>query len=246
VSLYFDKTAKMLNDKKDAFHNYNNIKIITPSIWLMNRVKKSFLKDRNIDYIYNGINTNVFRKLNYDMSILHPEVKGKKIILTVGSNIMDPNKGGSYVFELAKRFVNEDICFIIIGVDKRFVNKANNVITLKKTNSQEKLALYYSNANLTLITSKKETFSLVVTESLSCGTPVVGFDSGAPVEIAPMPYGYFVNYGDIDQLEITIREKITLKNPIFSYELSKYCKENFDLKIMTENYINKYKQFFNE
>ena len=36
----------------------------------------------------------------------------------------------------------------------------------------------YSAVDLTLITSQRETFSMPVAESLCCGTPVVGFDTG--------------------------------------------------------------------
>ena len=41
-----------------------------------------------------------------------------------------------------------------------------------------RLAEYYSLVDVTVITSFHETFSMVVAESLSCGTPIVGFKAG--------------------------------------------------------------------
>ena len=44
-----------------------------------------------------------------------------------------------------------------------------------------------------------------IAEYLACGVPVVGFDSGAPREVAPPGYGSFVPYGDLEALEALLR-----------------------------------------
>ena len=46
---------------------------------------------------------------------------------------------------------------------------------------------------------------MVSAEALACGLPVIGFDSGAPKEVAPEGYGGFVEYGDLDALEALLR-----------------------------------------
>lgn len=71
---------------------------------------------------------------------------------------------------------------------------------LGKITDQELLAKYYSMADVTLLTSKKETFSMVTAESLCCGTPVVGFKAGAPEQIAIKEFSEFVEYGDLNSL----------------------------------------------
>lgn len=245
-SLYFDRTTQMLNDKKFAFKDFNNLRVFTPSEWLKERVKKSFFHDRDIQCIYNGIDTNIFNISNNSSLNLNYKYANKKIVLTVGSNIMSPSKGGNYIFELAKRFINDNIVFVIVGVEKNIVNEFENVITLEKIQNKKKLASLYKNANLTLIASKKETFSLVVAESLACGTPVIGFDSGAPKEIAPEPFGFFVEYGNLDALENTLRDKISIKNKNFSNEVSKYVYKNFSKEIMAKKYIDTYREFYTE
>ena len=54
----------------------------------------------------------------------------------------------------------------------------------RQVEDQSELAAFYSLADVTLLTSEKETFSMVCAESLCCGTPVVGFQAGAPEGIS--------------------------------------------------------------
>jgi glycosyltransferase involved in cell wall biosynthesis len=112
-------------------------------------------------------------------------------------------KGGQWVVELAARLQNKPISFLMIGV-RGNIDVPPNVICLAAMESQADLAAHYSLADLFLITSQAETFSLVCAESLACGTPVVGFNSGGPSEVAPEPYGKFVPYGDLAALEAVV------------------------------------------
>lgn len=76
----------------------------------------------------------------------------------------------------------------------------SNMVLLGKLDSQETLAQYYSMADLTILTSKRETFSMVCAESLCCGTPVVGFRAGGPEQIALSAYSSFCEFGRIDDI----------------------------------------------
>ena len=81
---------------------------------------------------------------------------------------------------------------------------------------------------------------MVCAESLSCGTPVVGFQAGAPEQISLPAYSCFVEYGNIDQLQTAV-EKLMLesfnKSKISQEAIEKYSKE-----VMAQNYINLYQQ----
>ncbi len=199
-SVYFDFTELMFNQKKEMFKDFGRLEIVTPSNWLANRVKQSFLKTKSVNVIYNGIDTkNIFFPRNSTELIERYNLKNKKIILSVAPNIMGERKGGRWILELSKLFSDEYI-FILIGVKDLMDSYPSNVIALARTDDQQELAEFYSAADLFLLTSEKETFSLVTAESLACGTPVVGFDSGAPSEVAPEGFGSFVPYGDITKL----------------------------------------------
>mgnify|MGYP000414648675 CR=1 FL=1 len=58
-SLFFDFTKKMFLDKKKLLSDFD-FSIVTPSQWLADRVKQSFLKDKPTSVIHNGIDTGMF------------------------------------------------------------------------------------------------------------------------------------------------------------------------------------------
>ena len=117
-----------------------------------------------------------------------------------------------------------------------------NLIVLGDIPSRDKLAQYYSAADLCVITSKRETFSMPVAEALACGTPIVGFKAGGPESISIDEYSEFVDYGDIDSLERIIREKWLNAKEYLSVEaVSKEASEKFSYEKMAEEFLNIYK-----
>ena len=96
-------------------------------------------------------------------------------------------------------------------------------------------------ADITVLTSKRETYSMVCAESLSCGTPVVGFKAGAPEEISLKDYSEFVTYGDVDALEDTLLK--WLGKTISYKKLVEIAKENYSRELMFQQYVAIYNEF---
>lgn len=223
-TLFFDHTKYMFNQKKELFSNWNNLLITTPSSWLENRVKQSFLKDKNIQVIHNGIDSNIFYPRKTEDFKRNLNINPKtKIVLSLAPNLLSDAKGGKDVLQIAKKLKEKDIMFILIGVDEKNVGESDNTIIKPRIYDKNQLAKYYSVADLFCICSKKENYPTVCLEALSCGTPVVGYDTGGTKETAPYPYGEFVDYGDIEGLSNLIEKKLIEKNYIndeFRYQLS--------------------------
>ena len=243
ASLYFDFTNFMFNQKKEYMQDFINLNIVTPSKWLSDRVKLSFLKDKNLSVIHNGIDTSdIFYPREVSHLIEKHSLKDKKVILAVAPDIMDERKGGDWILRLAERF-DDSYRFIMIGLEEELKNPPKNIIAIGKTEDQVELAEYYSIADFLLLTSLKETFSLVTAESLACGTPVIGFDSGAPVEVAPSGYGYFVPYGNLDSLESGVNKfydkSLTFKSSIECRDFAVY---NYSKEQMFASYLNLYQK----
>jgi glycosyltransferase involved in cell wall biosynthesis len=74
---------------------------------------------------------------------------------------------------------------------------------------------------------------------LSCGTPIVGFDAGAPSEVAPDGYGAFVPYADIDALEDATRRALDggLRG---KDECAAFGKERYAKEEMAQRYMGLY------
>ena len=117
-----------------------------------------------------------------------------------------------------------------------------NVKLVQPIKDKDLLANFYSAADITLLTSKQETFSMVTAESLACGTPVVGFHSGAPKELAPDGYGIFVSHGDIESLERCIRSYIENSiNTKAPSECNAFVRAMYSKEKMVQKYDNIYK-----
>ena len=166
----------------------------------------------------------------------------RPLVIHVTPNFYDKIKGGQHVIETAKRCPEVD--FIVVGSEaKSGMDFPNNIEFLGKVSDQKMLAEVYSNADVCLLTSLRETFSMVTAESLCCGTPVVGFKAGGPESIALKKYSNFVNQNDDDALESALRAM--LESKFTKEEISNEAVGKYSEKKMCQRYYQIYKQLLN-
>lgn len=237
-SFFLDRTHDSWIKLNDSYNNFGDrLHLVSVSPWLYNRVKSgSMLQSYKNTVILNGINTDIFYFRKGNLRKKYGIEHGAKVVLHVTASFSRPIKGGKYVVDLAIR--NPDYVFIIIGNDDKEMQFPKNVIDVGRLFDQNVLADYYSLSNILLITSKKETFCMPVAESLCCGTPVVGFFAGAPEEITIGEYSSFVEFGNLDLLEIELKKWINLnieKERISEEAIKKYSRE-----CMAQEYIELY------
>lgn len=248
-SLFFDRTHTMWKKMYKAFEGFeNNLIVISVSPWLAERAKLSPILKKFKHYtILNGLDYEIFKIWNVDELKKEYSLTNEKIIFHVTprfDNSLKNIKGGYYVLKLAEELVNEKIKIFIAGSYDKRIEVPHNVILLGQITDQKELAKFYSLADVTILTSKRETFSMIVAESLCCGTPVVGFKAGAPEQISLAEYSEFSEFGDIEKLKGNVlkwlnkktnRDKIS-KDAILKYSKSKMVKE----------YIKIYKEHLDE
>lgn len=249
-SLLFDNTAFSWRKMKQAFEGFDNLLVVSVSPWLQERAEQSpMLCERKHITVMNGVDTSIFHiyphsRLKNDLGI-----ENKKIIFhatALFSTDKDHLKGGYYVIEMAKRFskVDNNVIFLVAGKHEIISNLPTNIIFLGNIENQNLLAEYYSIADITLLTSKKETFSMVVAESLCCGTPVIGFEAGAPEMITIKEFSRFIPYGEIDSLFNELRE--SLDNTIADKNtISYFAHEKYGNDKMMKNYQAVYDEILN-
>lgn len=240
-SVFFDGTSKSWKKMKKAFTDLKKITIVSVSEWLYKRAEQAdILRGISQKVIYNGIDTAVFKRIE-DVGSLrrkHNIDESTKVILHVTASFTNPFKGGKFVLKLAEMMKDENVCFVIIGNNDSQVEYADNVIDVGRVESTEQLATYYSMADVSIITSKKETFSMPVAESLCCGTPVVGFEAGAPEQIAIQEYSRFVNYGDIEGLRDAVMQMLNVQFERFV--MAEKAKERYGNQKMLDEYEKLY------
>lgn len=237
-SFFFDNTALSWRLMKKAFEGFDeDLKVTSVSPWLMKRAKQSpILANKDHSVVLNGIDTEIFY---YHQTSLKQELnlENYKIVLHVTASFTNSIKGGAFVVELARQM--PETIFIVIGSAKPSPSYPANLVIIGRIEEQHRLAEYYSMAHVTVITSKRETFSMPCIESLCCGTPVVGFKAGGPEEISLPEYSTFIDYGNLNALKSNLQHYLSRsfsKIDISQQATRKYSKEN-----MTKNYIKLYK-----
>lgn len=246
-SLFFDRSHVSWQKMKDAFDGFDNDLVVTSvSGWLMDRAKESpIFQGKNHTVVYNGLDTDIFRYRDTSELRKKHGFTDEKIIFHATSSFSlekDHIKGGWYVNELAKRLADQNVKILVAGPYPEGIQVAENVILLGSISDQVLLAQYYAMADVTLLTSRRETFSMVTAESLSCGTPVVGFRAGAPEQIAIPEYSCFVKYDDMD----TLADRICayLNNSFDKQTISDAGKIIYSKEIMMERYFSIYASLF--
>lgn len=250
-SLLLDATHKSWRKMKKAFDGFDNDLIIASvSPWLMERAKLSpILMDKRHEVVLNGVNTDEFYYYGEDAANGLKSELGipidKKVVFHATPDFNNDKthiKGGYYVLKLAEQMERENVIFVVAGNYQKDLTVAENVLLLGKVIDQKRLAELYSMADVTVLTSKKETFSMVTAESLCCGTPVVGFKAGAPEQIAIPEYSEFVEYGDEKGLLSAVKKIFTDKPP--KVDVACAAERKYSKIIMTENYMKIYETNF--
>lgn len=198
-----DNTRLMYRLKKKWFTGIEKMILVTPSEWLADLVKESYLQEYDVRVINNGIDLSLFRPTENDFRQKH-QIEDKKIVLGVAFG-WEMRKGLDVFCELAKT-LGEQYQIVLVGTDVAVDQKlTDNMISIHRTNNQQELAQIYSIADVFVNPTREDTFPTVNIESLACGTPVVTFATGGSPEILDDTCGVVVPCGDVDALEAAIR-----------------------------------------
>ena len=236
-SWFFDKSAKNYKRKKEALQGLD-LTVITPSKWLADLVKQSFLKAYPVKVIHIGIDLAVITPQEGDFRKKY-NLQDKKIVLGVA--IMWGIAKGIDVFaKLAERLPN-DYQVVLVGTDDALDKMLpKNVISIHRTESQKELAEIYSAADLFVNPTREENYPTVNMDALACGTPVVTFSTGGSPEIIDETCGSVVECDDVDALEKEIIRILTEKP--YSREACLQRAKGFDKNERFKEYAKLYER----
>lgn len=234
---YIDTTRIMWELKKKWFSRIENCTLVTPSQWLADLVKLSYLKDYPVKVINNGIDLNVFKPTESGFRCRNGLVD-KKIVLGVAFG-WGERKGLDVFIELSKRLPN-NYRIVLVGTDDNVDSLLpTNIISIHRTQNQTELAEIYTAADVFANPTREENYPTVNMECLACGTPVITFKTGGSPEILDETCGSVVPCDDIDAMEMEIR-RICEEKP-FSKETCLNRAKSFDMNKRFEEYVDLYK-----
>lgn len=239
---FFDFSKRMWTNKKALFTSPSEIHIVTPSQWLANYVKESYMGKYNVSVINNGINLESFTRKQIWSKYL-PD-KDKKIILGVASS-WTPNKGILDFVELNKQLDPNKYQIVLVGLNSRqLAELPKGIIGVARTGSVVELAELYSNATVFVNPTYQDNYPTVNLEAIACGTPVITYKTGGSVESVPENVGVIVNKGDIIALKSAIEGVCNCNryNPELCRE---YATQHFGKKERYMEYLALYKSINN-
>ena len=198
-ALFKDGSKVNFNRKKEAFQGVKGLTIVTPSKWLGELVKESYLKEYPVKVIPNGIDLEKF---------VPQETKNREKHLILGvANVWDRRKGLDYLKELSQMLDPEKYEVAVVGVSKKQIEELpKGMIGIEHTQNVEELMQLYSEASVFANPTLEDNFPTTNLEALACGTPVVTFATGGSVESVDETCGRIVPQKDMQALKAAVIE----------------------------------------
>lgn len=157
------------------------MKLISPSHWLEELVKQSFLKSYKVEVRHNEIDRTVFKPTPSDFRE-RCGIGDRFMILGVASPWTE-RKGLSDFIRLARDLDGEKYAVVLVGLSKKQIEELpRGVVGLTRTDSRRELAEIYSAADVFFNPTLEDNYPTVNLEAEACGTPVVTYDTGGCAE----------------------------------------------------------------
>ena len=226
-----DRSRKNWELKKSLFAGCKNLSVVACSDWIADFARESFLQDKRILTIHNGV----------DLSIFKPQSKteSKRFKIIAVSSPWYPAKGELDIYKLRSILSDEDFEIIMVGLSANQMKKLPTGIRgIQRTQNVNELAKLYSDSDVLINPTYADTFPTVNLEALACGTPVITYRTGGSPEAVDEKTGIVVEQGDIDALADAIRKM--KEHPLSSEACRKRAEEHFNKNKCFERYIELY------
>ena len=226
---WMDRSRANWKRKKALFSGVKNMEIITPSEWLLEEVKKSFLRDYDTLVIHNGIDTEIFKKEknNFRKKL---NLSDHDVVILAVATVWNDFKGYKDYLKLSL-LLDKKFKIVLVGGMTRVQEKRlpDNIIYIKKTQDIYEMAKLYNIANLYLNLTYCDTYPTVNLEAIACGVPLITYKVGGSTEIAERFGGISIERGNIKKIVQILNNK------------SSFQGYTGDLSVLKKEYsINKY------
>lgn len=226
-SLFKQNVTKDFYKKKELFNSLNDLKIVTPSIWMKSITEKSYLKNIKCEVINNGINLSSFKP---------SKDKNDKFTVISVASMWTYDRGKEEIKKIIP-LLDKDIELICVGSQSE---QFEGCTTIKHTNSVKELVDLYSSSHILINPTLDDNFPTVNIEALACGTPVFTYKTGGSPEIADEKTGMVFEKGDYKAMAKAIND--TKNDYQFNSELCLKRSKRYSTEAMVSSYHKLYKE----
>lgn len=236
---------------KNWIYKRSNLCIVTVSKLQTEQAKVSMLKRFPIYHIPNGVDTELYQPVDPDLSRLALGIpKKSKVLMFAATHLKQYGKGGDLLIEALKNLpkaLKNEMLLLLLGSAGETIGKIAGIKSLNLgyiTNERIKL-IAYSAADLFILPTRSEGLSLVLLESMSCGTPMLSFRVGGnPDLVRDGITGYLAEPENAKELSSNITKLI--EDELLRNKMAQNCRKialkEFSADIETKRYIELYQK----
>lgn len=243
ITYFFDYSKQMWKDKREWFCGIEKMTIVTPSQWLAEYVKQSYLRDKRVEVINNGIDLNVFKPSN-SISKYKAQCDNKRIVLGVAASWTE--RKGLADFYKIREILNKNVYqIILVGLNSKQLKEVpSGIIGIGRTDNVEELVDIYSSADVLVNPTYLDNYPTVNLEAIACGTPVITYRTGGSPESVGDGCGVVIEQGDVNALSQAIKNICERK--YLPEVLGGYANKKFDKVKKFQEYIFLYERINRE
>ncbi len=237
--------AKERAKKERQFASVDRLFVVTVSEWLKEMAEQSFLGNREITAIYNGIDTGIFSPGDASAKKKALGCEGKKILLGVASTWNERKGIGKWI--RLSGMLGEEYRIVLVGMnEKQIAEMPDRIIALPRVKTAGELAELYNAADVYINMSLEETFGLPTAEAMACGTPAIVFSSTANPELITENTGIVCDTVTVDAVADAVKAIAKTEKSVWRDRCVSYARDRFSVSRMTEEYIRRYHHILTE
>ena len=230
-SIFKQNVTKDFYKKKKLLKDFDNLTIVTPSRWLGGICNLSFLRNKKIVTVNNGIDLNDFKP---------SKEKNKKFTVLAVASFWTKDKGSEDLNKLVK-LLDRDIEVVVVGNGS---DKIEGVKSISHTNNKAELVDLYSSAHVLINPTLDDNFPSVNIESIACGTPVITYRTGGSPEIIDGKTGVVVDKGNYRAMAEVVNS--LYKNYYFRSEDCVERSKRYSKEVMKKEYRKLYESLLSK
>ena len=217
LQLVSDKLPRaVLADKNSLWKPKGPFTIVTLCQWMRSCIQESLLfAEQDVAYIPNGIDLGVFNPSRREAARQNLGIEpGCFVFLFVSESLRDRRKG----YAVLRDAIVKALCDPLFGDAVRArrvliacvgheipLEASPDIVSLGWRERDEELADVFAAADVFLAPSLEDNQPNTIVESLACGTPIIGADSGGITELLQSPHvGRLIRAGDSTALASAI------------------------------------------
>lgn len=249
--------SEVLKEKR-SFLDRTNLILVSPSKWLADCARKSQLfGSRRVEVIPNGLDTTIFSPHDKTEAKKRFGLQADDVVVLVGADSgREYRKGYHIVREVVTRCLRDvQFCqlvkegrlhlFAFGSHQEKIDHMGFPVRKLGQIEDDSQLSFVYAAADVFLFPSLEDNLPNTVLEAMSCGTPVLAFNTGGVGEmISDGIDGYLISLHDVTSM--TDRLLFCIQNPNALRSLSVNARRKIETDYTLNIQASRYETLFQE